>query len=207
MRKVLTVIAIASVITVATRGVADSPVTSTPFHQAYLDIEIVREAKASGVLTEKIFDYLSSPMNPVDVKAAIINALGWKFEGKSNCRTFYELLSRKRDVSLQTLVDHTELLGSDELFCLGYLQLMDDYFHPMKAIPMLELAYQKQPKSFTVSIVFALARAQLMMNSNWCQVWKITEEVLQDRRLNEDLRPAAKKIIVDYMILYKSECD
>jgi hypothetical protein len=207
MRKVLAVLVIAFVITVATQGGADSPVTSTPFHQAYLDIGIVKEAKASGVLTEKIFSYLSSPENPIDVKAAIINALGWKLEGKSNCRTLYELLAQKREVSLQTLIDHTELLGSDELFCLGYLQLMDDYFHPEKAIPLLELAYQKRPKSFTVSIVFALARAQLMMDSNWCQVWKITDEVLQNERLNEDLRPAAKKIIIDYMILYKSECD
>ena len=103
--------------------------------------------------------------------------------------------------------ENFELLGADELFCLGYLQLMDDYFHPGKAIPMLELAHQKRVKSFTISIVFALARAQLMMDSDWCQVWKITEEVLQDKQLTEDLRPEAKKIVVDYMILYKNECE
>ena len=132
MRKVLAFLGIALVIAIATRGGADSPVTSTPFHQAYLDIEIVGEAKTSGVLTEKTFRYLSSPEHPIDVKAAIINALGWNIEGKKNSRIFSELLARERNVSLKTVQENFELLSADELFCLGYLQLMDDYFHPGK---------------------------------------------------------------------------
>lgn len=61
---------------------ADSPITSTDFSDAYLDIEIVKKAKAEGILNLEVAKYLSSPTNPIDIKAAVINALSWKLEGK-----------------------------------------------------------------------------------------------------------------------------
>jgi hypothetical protein len=40
---------------------ADSPLTSTNFYQAYLDIPLVdRTANSNGVLTDEVFDYLNS---------------------------------------------------------------------------------------------------------------------------------------------------
>jgi len=182
----------------------DSPITSTPFSQAYLDVEMVEKAKEEGVMSLEIAEYLSSPSNPVDAKAAVINALSWDVEGKSNSELYLYYLA----LSYRTPIDDLDIdaLNGDELFSLGYLTVMDDYFNPDEAIPLLEKANAKRKDSFTVSIVLALAKAQKAMESDWCEVWKLTDGVLGNKRLKQDLRPRAKKIIVDYMTLYKNDC-
>lgn len=55
---------------------ADSPITSTDFYRAYTDVSIVKTAKEKGVMDKEIANYLHSSKNPIDVKAAVINALG-----------------------------------------------------------------------------------------------------------------------------------
>jgi len=85
--------------------------------------------------------------------------------------------------------------------------VMDDYFHPEKALPLLEEAHNMEKDSFAVSIILALAKAQRAFDSDWCEVWKLTEEVLKNKELKQDLRHEATKMIVDYMILYKEYCE
>ena len=60
--------------------------------------------------------------------------------------------------------------------------------------------------SFTVSIIMALTIGQKVMDYDWCEVWRLTEEVLKNKELKQDLRPEATKRIIDYMILYKDYC-
>jgi hypothetical protein len=182
----------------------DSPITSTPFSQAYLDVEMVKEAKEEGLMSLEIAEYLSSTSNPVDVKAAVINALSWDVEGKSNAELYLYYLA----LSYRTPIDDLDIdaLNGDELFSLGYLTVMDDYFNPDEAIQLLEKASAKRRDSFTVSIVLALTKAQKAMESDWCEVWKLTDGVLGNKKLKQDLRPRARKIIVDYMSLYKDDC-
>ncbi len=57
-------------------------------------------------------------------------------------------------------------------------------------------------------MVLAIARAQYVMDADadWCELWKLTEDVLQNKKLRCDLRPRAKKIILNYMVLYKEDC-
>ena len=62
---------------------ADSPITSTQFYTAYLDIEIVEKASEMTNIDEKTIKYLSDPEYPLDIKAAVINALGWEIEGRT----------------------------------------------------------------------------------------------------------------------------
>jgi hypothetical protein len=100
----------------------------------------------------------------------------------------------------------TGFLSADEIFCMGYLIAMDNYFQPENAIPLLEEAHKLMKDSFAVSIVLALAKAQMAFEQDWCEAWKIVESVLRNTDLTQDLRPDAKKIIVDYMILYKDYC-
>ncbi|MCX7921521.1 MAG: DUF5050 domain-containing protein [Clostridia bacterium] len=177
---------------------ADSPITSTPFSEAYMDVDIVKEAKESKIMTPKIAQYLASQTNPIDVKAAVINALGWDTDGKNNAAYFSEYLYKKsvKDLDLDTL-------EGDILFCLGYLTVMDDYFSPEKALPILEKAQVKLKDNFTVSIITSLVKAQTYMHTGeWYSVWKVTEEVLNNKALKSDLRPEALTIIIDYMGLY-----
>jgi len=184
---------------------ADSPVTATRFYEAYLDVKMVERAHVEGVMGLEIAEFLTSPENPIDVKAAVINALSWRFDGKNNAELYACYLALLYHVSLIEL--DTAFLSADEIFCMGYLMVMDDYFHPEKALPLLEEAHKTMGNSFTVSIILAIAKAQRAFDSDWCEVWKLTEAVLQNKELNQDLRPEATKRIVDYMILYKEYCE
>ena len=191
------------------QALADSPVTSTPFYKAYIDVPMVKKAHEKGKIDQDIADYLLNKYVSIDKKAAVINALSWKFEGKNNAKLFQKYLDEfvkpnyDSNDHYQTHHMPVSKLDADDLFCLGYLALMDDYFNPDKAINILEQAHDKNPKSFTVAIILAIAKAQKAMDKDWEEVWVLTNNVLKDKSLNNDLNPEAKNIIVDYMKLYK----
>ena len=184
---------------------ADSPITATDFYKAYMDVKMVKRAHLEGVMGLEIAEFLSSPENPIDVKAAVINAISWKFEGKSNAELYAYYLALLYHLPVSEL--NTDFLGADETFCLGYLTAMDDYFHPEFAIPLLEEARKSINDSFTVSIISAVVKAQAAFDSDWCEVWREIKAVLENSALKQDLRPEATKIILDYMVLYKEYCD
>lgn len=204
MKKILTVIfPLTLTLLLLTPVYADSPITSTDFYTAYLDVEIVNTAESEGIVNSEIAKYLSSPENPIDVKAAVINALGWDFEGKSNADGYAKLVFGKsvKDLDLNNL-------SGDQLFCLGYLMAMDDYFNVDNAIPILEKANSKMADSLTVSLITAVVKAQKAMDDteNWNEVWELVAGgVIYDKDLKQDLRPEAGKIIFDYMSLYSDE--
>lgn len=178
---------------------ADSPVTNTTFSEAYLDYPAVRAAKASGVMTTQLAEYLKSSA-PLDVKAAVINALSWRYEGKSNADIYCRMRYRQAPEALQL-----ERLDGDELLVLGYLLVMDDYFTPERALPPLELAVRKLPESFTAAMILAIVQCQAGFGSDWAEMWPRIERVLDDEGLNGDMRLGAVRIITDYMRLYESE--
>jgi hypothetical protein len=204
MKKILLVVLLLNVLLLFQKIThADSPITATKFYEAYLDVKIVERAHMEGVMGLEIAEFLTSPENSIDVKAAVINALSWKFDGKNNAELYAYYLALLYHVSVTEL--DTEFLSADEIFCLGYLTAMDDYFHPEKALLLLE-EHKMMKESFTVSIILALTRGQKVMDYDWCEVWRLTEEVLKNKELNHDLRPEAIKMIIDYMILYKEYC-
>ena len=53
----------------------DSPLTSATFHSPYRNRTISRAS--AGRLDPGLSAYLADPRKPIDVKAALINALGW----------------------------------------------------------------------------------------------------------------------------------
>lgn len=177
---------------------ADSPVTSTPFAEAYLDYAAVRVARRSGIMTNQIAAYLAAPSTPLDVKAAVINALSWDIEGKHNadayCRMAYRQLRREVDL---------DALRGDELLVLGYLVLMDDYGHPEYALPLLAQACRKLPKSYTVAMIHAIAQSQKDAFDGRDGVWSHMEAVTEDESLNGDMRIGALRVIMAYMELYR----
>lgn len=178
---------------------SDSPLTSTDIYKAYDDINMVRIAQKEGKMTDEISDFLSSDTNSIDIKAAVINALGWSIDGTNNA-DLYCIYTYDRSLKNISIKD----FKADELFCIGYLQALDDYFHPKKALPYLKAALEQNDKSFTVAIILALTRAQSIMDGgDWCKMWEITYKVLNDKYFVRDLRERAIQIIRDYMILYK----
>lgn len=200
MRKISIIAGILFLLTAA--GVrADSPVTSTPFYDAYLDIEAVKNAHEANALTDETVRFLLSNAR-IDQKAAVINALGW---GKGYSEAFQLKLAKARKKTSFSGIGMNEFTAG-ELFCIGYMQLMDDYFNPQKALPWLEKAQQLMPRSYTVNMVAMLAKAQAAMDQDFCQVWKLAEALQTKRRLKKDLRKDAITIVFDYLVLYKEYC-
>lgn len=181
---------------------ADSPITSTPIYEAYRELKIVRKAESSGVVDLEIAGYLYSKSIPIDLKAAVINAVSWSTSGKRNSDLFSYYLSLQYGITRDEL--SLDIMEADELFCLGYLMVMDNYFRPSDALPFLERASSEMGKSFTVAVILALVKAQeKIMDQDFNDIWELIEVVLQDPWLEHDMRREAEEIIVDYMSLYR----
>lgn len=180
---------------------ADSPLTSTPFHEKYTDVDIVLQAEQSGTINREIADYLHNENNPIDIKAAVINALGWDFNGKNNSREYTMIIYNTYVIS-----DDMISASTDEAFILGYLHAMDNYMDPDYALPYLKTAKENNSKSYTVNIIYRLVQAQKAMNTDFCKAWNYVNKVYLDDDLNSDMREDARKLIYDYMINYKGYC-
>ncbi|MCK5201771.1 MAG: hypothetical protein KAR21_25635 [Spirochaetales bacterium] len=181
---------------------ADSPLTSTPFYKAYSEVNIIKAAKAKGILNVEMAEYLSSGSISLDLKAALINALSWNFDGKNNSELYSYYLCLKYGFSIENF-DISDL-STNELFSLGYLQAMDNYFEVEESLYLLERARENLDKSFTAALIQTLVQAQIMMQSqDWSGIWPMFEELTNDESLKVDIRPEAVGIILDYMVLYK----
>ena len=168
--------------------IADSPLTSTDIASAYTDISAVVAAQGSATASDEVLAFLLAD-NPLDQKAAAINALGWDVEGQDNGRHFLSGLAATRGVPIDELA--LEQLSPDNKFVLGYLLAMDDYFEmgPLvlgsigvrraSAVELLEQAAFALPQDFTAHYVKGLVVAQkLMYEQSWCAVYTSMGQVM-----------------------------
>lgn len=178
---------------------ADSPLTSTPISNAYEEIDIVIKAKETGTMNPEFASFLHNESNAIDKKAALINALGWDVNGKKNADLYCEFIFGKqiKDADINSV-------SAQDKFVIGYLKALDDYYYPYKAVPFLRESLKEIDDSFTVSIILALVRAQ---NADFCSSWKYVNKVFRNKDLEKDMRMEAVKIIYDYMVLYKNDCN
>jgi len=180
---------------------ADSPITSTPFSEAYRDVPEVVRAAESGVLTRDLAAYLLDEETPLDRAAAVINALSWSLDGKDNAERLLQFLpglSAGLDQALRRDDPPARLL-----FVLGYLEAMDNYFEAASAEETLRIAAHKLPNSFTAAFIHALVAAQ---DAEWCDAFEITQGVVDRFPGHRDMRERAVEIVMDYMILYAEYC-
>lgn len=200
MKKILIFIcALTGLLLFSATASADSPLTSTPFSSAYEDIPIVKKAADEGIVNVEIAQYLADENNQIDVKAAVINALSWDFNGKTNADTYCMLIynTQVKDLDIESL-------SGDQQFCIGYMMALDDYFNTDKALEILKSAEEKIPDSFTVSMIRALVESMDLVRNEW----KINiEPVMQNNNLKMDMRQEAVDIITDYMVLYDTTSD
>lgn len=194
---------------------ADSPLTSTSFADAYGDVDLVEIATEQG-LTAEVLAALSDRNVPNDVRAAIINAIGWSVEGQQNARTYLKYIACRRGQEINDL--RVEELTPQETFSLGYLLAMDNYsnlsalggktpLERLDALTLLTAAVIKQPTDFAVALVHSLAQAQrLMLNSQWCKTYRRVAAVRDDFVGIRNLRPEAVAAIMDYISSYQDSC-
>ncbi|MEW5819767.1 MAG: hypothetical protein AB1782_06215 [Cyanobacteriota bacterium] len=193
--------------TIIPESFSDSPVTSTDFYKAYLNLDIVKKASQLNALDSELAEYLDSETVPIDRKAAVINALSWDNDNKNNADIFKKYLNLDNNSTIKSTSINTKRketgISATDYFCIGYLTLMNDYFKPDKSFPFFEKASKDLNTSFTFEIIYAIAKAQKAMDSDYNKVWQITESVLNNSTLKKDMKPEAVNIIINYMELYQ----
>lgn len=189
---------------------ADSPLTSTNISEAYKDLPIIIIAsKSEGVLTVELIEYLLDKENPIDIKMALINELGWDIDGKNNAEIFLEHL--KTNNYYDSEKDFLENGKGYELLSMAYLKALDDYFNVRKALAYAEKAIVRKPNSYTFNILKGIIEAQTFMGGpgqprDWCKLYQATDIVRLNKALEIDMNTNAIKIIFDYMDSYQDYC-
>lgn len=193
-------------------GYADSPLTSTDFYRAYLDIPIVKSAAANpGKLSHEQMAYLLEDRNPLDVRLALINAVGWNIDGLT---TFTDYLAyslnnypkEKHGHPADKIVTTEDLFSSaspQQMAVLVYLRAMSDYLNVSQAYQIADMAMQNSISSESFMLPMALVWAQLkLMQGEWEAIYPSFEYLFLNAQ-EKDMRPEAVKIIMDYIGEYK----
>lgn len=205
MNSFLKLISFLVILAIPIRALSDSPLTSTNFSISYQNEEIViRASKTNGKLTKELIEYLINKSNPVDLKMALINQLGWDDKGKKNSNIFWSYIRLTNNYKSEE--EFCNKGNADELICFAYLKAIDNYFEVDKALKISEIALTKNTNSYTFHIISALIRSQKYLNNDWCEVYKSTDSVRKNTNLNKDLRDEAISVIFDYMDNYGKYC-
>lgn len=179
----------------------DSPLTSTQFSIIYQDIETIKSInKTPGKLSSECCEFLYNPKNPIDIKMALINKIGFSINGSDNFRIFYNFLI------LNNIDNETINSRADLLISLSYLKAMDNYFDVQDAFTMSKKATELDPKNNTIYIISKLINSQQFINSDWCKVYYTFYPDINNQPTESPLRQEASEIINNYMIRYKKYC-
>jgi hypothetical protein len=189
----------------------DSPLTSTEFHVAYLDIPIVQQTMQSkGKLTNEILKFLVSDTNPLDVKLAIINASGWSNCGTKKSEAYLKYVVKTKNY--KAIANSASLAfkwnaTSDELICFAYILALENYFDVSYANGIAEAALMKNPNSLAVNLICRLIKAQglFSLNEN-CYAYKQFNSAENNSLLKSDFRTEGVKIMSEYMQSLGANC-
>jgi PDZ domain-containing secreted protein len=190
---------------VANTSFADSPLTSTDFHMGYIDIAIIKQAsKSDGIITEKQLQFLTNAKNPIAIKLALINSLGWETKGKCNTTKYIVYLLKK-----ETQLNYKNFYNkatSDQLICYAYLKAMDDYFNVKSAGVFARQAMRKAPTTYSIHLIGTLIQVQGLNQNNWCSVYTKINQVQTNNKLQLDMRLLSTAAIFSYTDGYKEYC-
>ena len=189
-----------------TAGWADSPLTSTHFADAYSDHPMVQMAgeMMQHDMPTTLLNFLANKNEPVDVRLAVINKIGWNFDGTTVGAQLGEyLMGRYGAKDEKKLV---KKLDAGTLAVYAYAKAMSNYFDVKAASELGHQAVKKNKnKSFSVAMASALIDAQVYLDSDWGMVHKVVADVLHDGSLHLDMRQEAIDNIMEYINLYQGE--
>ena len=182
---------------------ADSPLTSTRFSDAYSDHPMVQMANEmmQNDISTTLLNFLANKNEPVDVRLAVVNKLGWNFDGTSVGEQLEQyLMGRYKAKNESKLV---KKLDAGTLAVYAYAKAMSNYFDVKAASELAHQALKKNKnKSFSVAMASALIDAQIYLDSDWSMVYKVVADVLHDGSLHLDMRQEAIDNIMEYINLY-----
>lgn len=203
MKKLFAVLALMLVFTVAR---ADSPLTSTHFADAYSDHPMVQMAceEMQGNLPTTLLNFLANKNEPIEVRLAVINKLGWNFDGTSIGEQLGEYLKGRYKVKNEKKL--VKKLDAGTMAVYAYAKAMSNYFDVTAASDLAHQAVKKnKSKSLSVALISALIDAQVYLDSDWSKIYPLVSNVLHDGSLHLDMRQEAIDNIMEYINLYQGE--
>lgn len=186
---------------------ADSPLTSSDFAESYKDQPMVQMAlklsdDSDASIPVSMLNYLADKKSPVDVRLAVINAIGWNFNGKTAGQQLYEYLSTR--YKAKTVDKLAKKLDAGTLAVYAYALAMSNYFEVEEAQDLAHKAVKKdKSKSFSVAFIASLIDAQVHLDGDWGMVYKVVNDVLHNGSLHLDMRQEAIDSVMEYIGLYK----
>ena len=198
--------ALLTLMVMCTAAWADSPLTSTHFADAYSDHPMVQMAceEMQGDIPTTLLNFLANKNEPVDVRLAVINKLGWNFDGTPMGAQLGEYLMGRYKVKNEAKL--VKKLDAGTLAVYAYAKAMSNYFDVTAASDLGHKAVKKNKnKSFSVAMASALIDAQIYLDSDWSMVYKVVADVLHNGALHLDMRQEAIDNIMEYIDLYKGE--
>ena len=197
MKKWFLIIATALLCTMQVK--ADSPLTSTDIYKAYMDVPIVAQAaRNKGNLSREMMDYLYNEANPMDVKIALINAVGWNFDGLPSFKNYLDYCKGKMGDKSRYITDIDVCTNASpkQLVVMAYLAAMSNYsdMHvPMLLANLALLNADENSQAFMMPI--GLIFCQEAEGDDMC---KIMEQCV-DMPQNKDVREDAVDEVMDYI--------
>ena len=190
---------------------ADSPLTSTDFYKAYMDVPLVQDAlNSKGKITEEMLEFIYSDTNPLEIKLAIINAIGWKVKGLTNSQKFFKYVMNKKNYKTDFGGDYTAFnwkATADELICYAYMKALDNYFDVSDAFSIASLALKKNQNSFAVNMIYDLIKVQgLTAYGESCYASKTFSTLRNNPKLEMDMKNEAIPFIFEYMDYIGKDC-
>lgn len=183
-------------------AMADSPLTSTVWWKHYAKNKVIVEASESGC-TERVMNLICDEKSPLDLRLAAVNALGWAFEGQNNYERCLDHYLKKHPLAME---DEENPSSAETICVFAYLMALDNYFEVDNALGMATRAEEMKPSSKGIALIKALISAQIIMNDNWCEVYKVVARVAYDRKLDKDVSDSMVEEIMDYIKLYLDSC-
>ena len=200
MKRLLTAIALMLAFTASW---ADSPLTSTHFAEAYSDHPMVQMADQmmQNDISTTLLNFLADKNSPVDVRLAVVNKIGWNFDGTTVGAQLGEYLMGRYGAKNEAKL--VKKLDAGTLAVYAYAKAMSNYFDVKAACELGHQAVKKNKnKSFSVAMISALIDAQVYLDSDWGMIYKVVADVLHDGSLHLDMRQEAIDNIMDYINLY-----
>ena len=154
--------------------------------------------------------YINSETNSLEVKLAIINAIGWNVKGNKSSKLYFKFVMNKKKYKSDFGGNSTAFnwnATADELICYAYMKALDNYFDVSDAFEVAGLALNKNPNSFAVNMIYNLIKAQgLTSYREYCSASKMFNTLKDNPNLTANMKNEAMPFVFEYMDDIGKDC-
>ena len=190
---------------------ADSPLTYTDFYKGYMDVPEVKKAlELKGYLSHDLMKYIANDTNQLDVKLAIINAIGWDHKNDNSLTLLHFLYATKKYNSEFRFSKYASLTycgSAHDQICYAYLRALDNYLDVIDAYELSAIALKKSPNSFAINLISNLIKSQVLVSiDESCYAYSQFSSIKKKSNIQMDMKKESIPYIFEYMDSMSKGC-